>query len=596
MLADRFQAFVDWMNFLVWEVGLPVGDGEYIPWVVILLLGTGIFLTVRLGFIQFRRLGHGFAVTSGKYDDPDEPGDVPHFQALTTALSATVGIGNIAGVALAIHFGGPGALFWMWVTAFLGMATKYAEVTLAQRYRAVETPAEGAKRWMGTVSGGPMYYIERGLGPSWKPVAAFFAVMLITTSFLTGNAVQANTVSDTMLANFGIPLWATGLVVAAVIGLVILGGITRIGKVTGIVAPVMAGIYVLGAVTILALNAGKIGPAFASVFAEAFNPSSGVAGTGAGVFLLTMMWGVRRGLFSNEAGQGSAPIAHSAAKTDEPVSEGVVALLEPFIDTILICSLTGLAILVTGVWNERIPTPLDLDGGDVGYRVEGASGVFTGTETPEAIRIVDGAQQVPDGAPQFAWHEATVTGFHTGCATTCATPEDLQAPFTGTLYPARGVAVAEDGTEYEQLYGLAIENGAPLTQLAFQRGLAPLGDWGGSIVIVSVLLFAVSTAISWSYYGDRCANYLFGAKAILPYKAVFVVMNFVGAVTALTTIWALGDIALGLVVLPNLIAIVALSGTLKELTTGYFERKPWRENEQVAARVRDERKRKKEGV
>ena len=181
MLADLFQAFVDWMNFLVWEVGLPVGDGEYIPWVVILLLGTGIFLTLRLGFIQFRRLGHGFAVTSGKYDDPDEPGDVPHFQALTTALSATVGIGNIAGVALAIHFGGPGALFWMWVTAFLGMATKYAEVTLAQRYRAVGRPSAGAKSWMGTVSGGPMYYIEKGLGPNWKPVAGFFAVMLILT-------------------------------------------------------------------------------------------------------------------------------------------------------------------------------------------------------------------------------------------------------------------------------------------------------------------------------------------------------------------------------------------------------------------------------
>ena len=384
--------------------------------------------------------------------------------------------------------------------------------------------------------------------------------------------------------------------VAAVVGLVILGGITRIGKVTGIVAPVMAGVYVLGAVTILVLHAADVGPAFASVFAEAFNPSSGVAGTGVGVFLLTMMWGVRRGLFSNEAGQGSAPIAHSAAKTDEPVSEGVVALLEPFIDTIVICSLTGLAILVTGVWNERIPTPLDLDGGDVGYRVEGASGVFAGTATPEAIRIVDGAQQVPEGAPQFAWHEAVVTGFHAACAADCAAPEDLQQPFTGTLYPARGLAVAEDGTEYDQLYGLAVENGAPLTQLAFQRGLAPLGDWGGSIVIVSVLLFAVSTAISWSYYGDRCANYLFGPNAILPYKGLFVVMNFVGAVTALTTIWALGDIALGLVVLPNLIAIVALSGTLKEMTGSYFDRAPWRENEQVAARVREARKREKEGV
>jgi AGCS family alanine or glycine:cation symporter len=343
----------------------------------------------------------------------------------------------------------------------------------------------------------------------------------------------------------------------------------------------------------LALNAGEVGPAFASVFTEAFNPQSGVAGTGAGVFLLTMMWGVRRGLFSNEAGQGSAPIAHSAAKTDEPVSEGVVALLEPFIDTILICSLTGLVILVTGVWDDPIPTPLDLDGGDVSYRLDASGGVFNTADAPERIDIVDGTPQSAPDAPAFAWHEAIVGRFYTACAGDCIEDADLQGPFSGTLYPERGVAVAEDGTEYETLYGPAVENGAPLTQLAFQRGLAPLGDWGGSIVIVSVLLFAISTAISWSYYGDRCANYLFGAGAILPYKGLFVLMNFVGAITALTTIWALGDIALGLVVLPNLIAIIALSGQLRDITGSYFERKPWLSNEEVARRVREEKKAKR---
>jgi AGCS family alanine or glycine:cation symporter len=439
-----------------------------------------------------------------------------------------------------------------------------------------------------------MYYIEKGLGKGWKPVAVFFAVMLITTSFLTGNAVQANTVSDVLLSDFGIATWITGLVVASIIGLVIIGGITRIGKVTGIIAPVMAAIYVLAALTILGFNASEVPGAFGTVFREAFNPTSGVAGTGVGVFLLTMIYGVQRGLFSNEAGQGSAPIAHSAAKTDEPVSEGVVALLEPFIDTILICTLTGLTIVVTGVWDDPVPTTLDLDGGDVTYRVEGEGGIFAGVEPPAEITIDDGRQQVDSGNPAFAWHEAVVGRFFTECAGECTQPDQLQNPFSGTLYPSQGRAVAEDGTEYEVLYGPAVENGAPLTQLAFQRGLAPLGDWGGKIVLISVLLFAISTAISWSYYGDRCANYLFGEKAILPYKGIFLIMNFTGAVTALTTIWTLGDIALGLVVLPNLIALIALSGEVREMTTSYFSRKAWLSNVEPARRAKEKKRQEKE--
>ncbi|WP_022836780.1 alanine/glycine:cation symporter family protein [Salisaeta longa] len=581
-----FKEIVDWLVWFVWDLGIPVGDGS-IPWVVVLLLGTGVFLTIRLGFIQFRRLAHGFAVTSGKYDDPDEPGDVPHFQALTTALSATVGIGNIAGVALAIHFGGPGALFWMWVTALLGMATKYTEVTLAQRYRQTEAPGNAL---LGTVSGGPMYYIDKGLG--WKPMAGFFAIMLMMTSFLTGNAVQANTVSDVLLGDFGIPVWTTGLVVASIIGLVVIGGIRRIGKVTGIVAPVMAAIYVLGALGILAFNLPQVPAAFMTVLTEAFNPTSGVAGTGAGVFLLTMIYGVQRGLFSNEAGQGSAPIAHSAAKTDEPVSEGVVALLEPFIDTIVICTLTGLAIIVTGVWDDTVPTQLDLDGNAVSYRVEESGQILSSNTVPAQITIENGVPQVEADAVQFAWNEAVVDTFYTACPGGCTSKANFQNLFTGTLYPDRGVAVAADGTTLETLYGPAVETGAPLTQLAFERGLAPLGDWGDMIVLLSVLLFAISTAISWSYYGDRCANYLFGKQAIVPYKIVFVIMNFVGAVTALTTIWTLGDIALGLVVLPNLIALVALSGEVREMTTSYFKRMPWIENEKVADRVREEKRQK----
>ncbi len=554
--------FSDFATTYIVEAGIRVGD-EQIPFMVIVLLGVGFYLTLRLGFIQVRRLGHGIAVATGKYDDPEDEGDVTHFQALSTALSATVGIGNIAGVAVAIHWGGPGALFWMWMTAALGMATKFAEVTLAQEYRVSETEGD----WAGSVSGGPMYYIERGLGPRWKWMAVFFAFMLGITAFLTGNAIQANTVADNMDSEFGISRVVTGLITAAIVAAVILGGIRRIGRVTGILAPVMAVIYVLGALIVIALNAGQVFPTFGLIFREAFNPTAGVAGTGVGAFLVTLMWGVRRGLFSNEAGQGSAPIAHAAAKTDEPVSEGVVALLEPFIDTLVICTMTGLVLIMTGVWNDTFSTELTLGGGDIGYRTAVATG-YADTDPAGTIAFAGGrhADDAP-GAPLLAWHEAPVDEVFVDAA--------MGQPFTGTIDPATGTATSSDGQTYTSLYGMAVENGAPLTLEGFRRGLSPLGDWGHYIVILSVLLFALSTAISWSYYGDRCANYLFGAAAILPYKIVFVIMHFVGAVLPLTVIWNLGDVFLGIVIWPNLIALALLSGKVRDLTKSYFERKPW---------------------
>lgn len=547
---------------------------------VIGLLGTGLYLTIRLGFVQFRRLGHGFAVATGRYDDPDEPGDVSHFQALTTALSATVGVGNIAGVALAIHIGGPGALFWMWVTALLGMATKFAEVTLAQQYRDVHTDHDG-KAWEGSVSGGPMYYIERGLGRNWKPVATFFAFALMITSFMTGNAVQANTVATQVFDSFGIDTWITGLVTATIVGIVILGGISRIGKVTSIVAPLMAAIYVAGALLILILNIGAVPAAFGRIFAEAFNPVSGVAGTGAGVFLLTMLYGVQRGLFSNEAGQGSAPIAHSAAKTDEPVSEGAVALLEPFIDTILICTMTGLVLVTTGAFEATAPATVDLGTSNVSL-VEGTrAGGFTTYRGVDPISYNEGIPQALDGP--------RVGRFNVGIDTLYL-DEAQTLPFTGTIDPETRAVLDADGNVVPRFYANTVRTSAPLTTLAFERGLAPIGmgALGRYIVLISVILFAVSTSISWSYYGDRCANYLFGPRAILPFKAVFVVMHFVGAVLAVTTIWDLGDVALSLVTLPNVLALLLLSGTLKKLTDSYFERKPWRENEEAHKRAKAE--------
>ena len=559
---EFIELLSDLGNRYIVNLGIPVGD-ETISFMVLLLLGTGVFLTVRLGFIQLRHLGHGFAVTSGHYDDPNEPGDVSHFQALTTALSATVGIGNIAGVAIAIHWGGPGALFWMWVTAGLGMATKYTEVTLAQKYRNLEGIDRDPHKWEGTVSGGPMYYIEKGLGPNWRWMAMLFAGLLGITAFLTGNAIQANTVSDTMLTTFGVPTWMTGLATSAIVAAVILGGITRIGRVTSILAPLMAGIYTLGALTILISNAGEIIPAFGLIFREAFNPTAGVAGTGVGAFLVTMMWGVRRGLFSNEAGQGSAPIAHAAAKTDEPVSEGVVALLEPFIDTIVICTMTGLVLITTAVWDDRLPTEITLAGGDLVWVQIDADGRHHAGAAPAEIRITGGLHA--DNSVRVGWHDVAVEQLFVDA--------ELIEPFRGVVTPATGYAVSDAGQTYTSLYGAAAESGAPLTMIAFQRGL--VGEWGHLIVVVSVLLFAISTAISWSYYGDRCANYLFGQRAVLPYKMAFVAMHFVGAVLPLTVIWNFGDIFLAIVIVPNLIALIMLTPQVVDETRSYFERKPW---------------------
>ena len=518
---------------------------------VILLLSAGAWLTLRLGFIQLRRFGHGVAVVAGRHDDPSAAGEVTHFEALTTALSATVGIGNIAGVAIAIHWGGPGAVFWMWVTAFLGMATKFAEVTLAQRFRVTDAG--------GQVSGGPMHYIERGLGPKWRPVALFFAAALVTMAMVSGNAIQANTLADLAESTFGVPTWAAGLVSAGLVGAVIVGGIGRIGKVTAVLAPTMAALYVVGGLAVLALNAGMILPSLSSIVTEAFDPTAGVAGTGAGVFLQTMLWGVRRGLFSNEAGQGSAPIAHSAAKTDEPVKEGVVALLEPFIDTIVICTITALAILCTGVWKDTTPTEIALRGGDATHVLVDGAGRQTAAVAPARYVIADGYFA---GVRRLAWHEVPLARLYVDAA--------FAKTFDGEIDVAGGTAVGSDGRRYGRLYAAAVENAAPLTMWAYRRGL---GNWGGYIVLVCVILFAVSTAISWSYYGDRCATYLFGERAVLPYRLLYVGMHFLGAVLGLNVVWELGDLAMALGTIPNVVALLALSGVVAREARRYFGRR-----------------------
>ena len=537
---EVFEQAVNWLNNLVWSTP------EKFPFMVVVLLGFGIFITLRLGFVQLRRFTHGIKSVMGVYDNPDDTGDVNHFQALTTALSATVGIGNIAGVAIAIHYGGPGALFWMWVTAFFGMAIKYAECTLAVKHRVQNAD--------GSVSGGPMYYIEKGLGENWKWLAIFFAAMAVICSFLTGNAVQANTVADTMYSTFLVPAWVTGILTASVVGVVIIGGIKRIGQVTARLMPIMALIYVLGALTILLLNAGDVIPAFKTIFVTAFTPEAGLFGIVSGGFLTTLVWGIKRGLFSNEAGQGSAPIAHGAAKTEEPVREGVVALLEPFIDTILICTMTGLVIVSTNVWQERHDVPFDP------VTVENTY-VFD-EEGDTMLSIVNG--EATDGYVER--NDAPTGMFYADEART--------TPFTGSIDISSGTAVivSADGNEVEALYTSIAENGAPLTSLAFEKGLSSLFPGGQMIVTICVLLFGISTAISWSYYGDRSIQYLAGDKSIIYYKAVYLVMHFLGAVFPLATVWAIGDIALGLMTFPNIIALFALSGSVAVASKKYFDK------------------------
>ncbi len=533
------------------------GWPDIFPLMVAILLLTGLITTVGLRFIQLRQLKHGLDVLRGRYDDPEHQGDLSHFRALTTALSATVGIGNIAGVATAIHYGGPGALFWMWVTAVFGMALKYAECTLSMRYRVILPD--------GTASGGPMYYIEQGLGKSWKPLAIIFAACAVVSSFGSGNSIQAFTVADQMRADLGIATWITGLITASLVALVILGGIKRIGAVTCRLVPYMAVVYVTGGLLVLLFHFTQLPATLTTIFASAFKPAAQIGGFAGGTFIFMLTWGVKRGLFSNESGQGSAPIAHAAAKTDEPVREGVVAMMGPLIDTLIICTITGLVILVTGVWHDRCADSIPVNAqSDITVMVPGSAveidgdvadaTCFTGT-----VICVDGDAR----AVEFVRNHSLVVG---------PLLHDMDdRPFNGEIEVTEGV-IDFDLLPDLMLSGEMAQNGSPLTAWAFRRGLAPLGDWGHLIVTCGVLLFGISTAISWSYYGDRAMVYLFGPAYVLPYKIVFCVIHFLGAIFSLEIVWNFGDSALGLMALPNLIALVLLYRTTRSMTNDYFDR------------------------
>ncbi len=559
-IADLVNGFLgppaDFLEHYVWA--WP----EDVPLLAVVLLGTGLFVTLRLAFIQLRGFRHAIDITRGVYDNPEDAGDLKHFQALTTALSATVGIGNIAGVAIAIRLGGPGALFWMWVTAFFGMALKYAECTLALRYRKVHPD--------GSVSGGPMYYIEMGLGPKWKWMAIVFAACGAISSFGGGCMNQSNTLADQVQSSFGVPPVLTGLVFASLVALVIIGGIRRIGRVTAILAPGMAILYVSGALVVLALYAREIPAGLGLIFSQAFAPESLVGG-GAGSLLLTMMWGIRRGLFSNEAGQGSAPIAHAAAKTNWPAREGLVASLGPFIDTLVICTMTGLVIVMTGSFKDKVEQQFSL------AELEGIV-----APAPEDSRLLElrelrasgpGASfEVRDGKPlggSFVYFDSFVLD--------PVLTDTGGRPWNGNLAVAvDGTLTQAGGSDAPTIRGAALLTGAPMTARGFMKGLP--GTWGNLIVTLAVVLFAVSTGISWSYYGDRTVEYLFGYRAIKPYRWVFVAFFFLGSILPLRAVWTFGDVALGLMSFPNLIALVLLTGKVVQMTKEYYavEHKPYR--------------------
>jgi AGCS family alanine or glycine:cation symporter len=534
-----------------------LGGAWWFPYV---LLGTGMFFTIYLKFPQIRYFKHAWKVVTGKYDKADSPGDTTHFRALTTALSGTVGTGNIGGVAFALFLGGPAALFWMWATAFFGMTTKFVEVTLSHKYRD-KTPD-------GTMAGGPMYYMDKRLNMKWLAVA--FAIATVISSFGTGNLPQSNSIATSIEATFGFDPLIVGSILGVLLALVILGGITRIAAVTSKIVPLMALIYIVGAFTVIFANIENVGPAFVSVFSDVFTGSAATGGFLGATIAYAFNRGVNRGLFSNEAGQGSAPIAHAAAKTDEPVAEGMVSILEPFIDTILICTITGLVILSSGVWKDKHVNTFDrtdmyiLAGDYVETDAADKQTLYAYINNLEGHGVSDfnGEIQVVNG-------KAVSKGFTIFNARSFAdnvvfSLGDADDNYTGTLKVVDGNLVKDNII----VRGESLIHSASLTALAFTKGF--FGESGKYIVSIGLLLFAFSTAIAWSYYGDRAMTYLLGPRSVMPYRVVYVAGFIWAAVSDTTLVWTLSAVAIVVMTLPNLFGIFLLRKEMKDSVAEYW--------------------------
>ncbi|UCG27872.1 MAG: sodium:alanine symporter family protein [Bacteroidales bacterium] len=560
-------------------------------WFVLLLIGTGLFFTLYLKFPQIRYFRHAIRITRGKYDREGDIGDASHFQALSTALSGTVGTGNIAGVALAIHIGGPAALFWMLVTAMLGMTTKFVEVTISHKYRDQLSD--------GSVSGGPMYYMKKRLNINLKNgriiqvgtiLGIFFAFATIFSSFGTGSLPQINSISNSIFETFGINHILTGIVLAILLGLVIIGGIKRIAKVTSRLVPFMAIIYFLGALFVIFTNYQNIIPSFLSIFTDIFTPTAAGGGFLGGSFAIALSNGVNRGLFSNEAGQGSAPIAHSAARAHEPVSEGMVAILEPFIDTICICTLTGLVLLSSGVWKEKLVNQFQET--DMEFIV----GEYDETVKNDRIALFHHVHNNKD-MPRLELYTGSLTiedGVMTNDGITLLNAESVAEDYMflqGNKYYTGIIRVVEGKMTFDEVEkppftkrvknlfrktasdkivveGKSLMHSAPLTTKAYEKSF--LGEWGKYIVSIGLLLFAFSTAISWSYYGGRAVTFLFGTKYIIYYRLVYVVAFFFASFTDTTIVWSLSYITIALMAIPNLIGILILHHDIKSTIKKYW--------------------------
>lgn len=534
-----------------------LGGAWWFPYV---LLGTGLFFTIYLKFPQVRYFKHAWKVVTGKYDKADAPGDTTHFRALTTALSGTVGTGNIGGVAFALFLGGPAALFWMWATAFFGMTTKFVEVTLSHKYRD-KTPD-------GTMAGGPMYYMDKRLNMKWLAVA--FAIATVISSFGTGNLPQSNSIATSIEATFGFDPLIVGSVLGILLALVILGGITRIAAVTSKIVPIMALIYIVGAFTVIFANLENVGPAFVSVFSDVFTGSAATGGFLGATIAYAFNRGVNRGLFSNEAGQGSAPIAHAAAKTDEPVAEGMVSILEPFIDTILICTITGLVILSSGVWKEKHLNTFDrtdmyiLAGDYMESDESDRQTLYTYINDVEGHGVTqfNGEIQVVNGkAVSKGFTIFNARSFADNVVFSLGDPDDI---YTGTLKVVDGSLLKDNII----VRGESLIHSASLTALAFTKGF--FGESGKYIVSIGLLLFAFSTAIAWSYYGDRAMTYLLGPRSVMPYRVVYVAGFVWAAVSDTTLVWTLSAVAIVVMTLPNLFGIFLLRKEMKESVAEYW--------------------------
>ena len=544
-------------NFLI-QLNAYIGNKS--SWFPYVLLGTGIFFTLYLKFPQIRFFKHALRIVTGRYEKEEFTGDTTHFQSLATALSGTVGTGNIGGVGLALWIGGPAALFWLWVTAFFGMTLKFVEVTLSHKYRNVEAD--------GSIAGGPMYYMENKLNMKW--LATIFAIATVICSFGTGNLPQINNISRTAQKVFHLPLWGVGSFLAILLFLIIIGGIKRIAKVTEKIVPFMGIVYILGALTVIVANYTNILPSLGAVFKHVFTGSAAFGGLVGASFALSFRQGVGQGIFSNEAGQGSAAIAHSAAKADEPVSEGMVSILEPFTDTLLICTLTGLTILSSGVWKEKAENII-FQRADM----EIIRGHYS-EQNPDHIRIIrdhlnnksgdyikpyTGELRIEDGKIN---REEDVTVLHARSIAENVMFLKDGKPLTGAVSIAGG-KLKDSGVVVK---GKSRIHSAMLTAEAFKKGF--LGDRGEYIVSIGLLLFAFSTVISWSYYGDRAITYLFGLKFVIPYRLIYIGMFFIGSLIDTTIVWNFANIAIVLMAIPNLFGILMLHKDMKQSIKEYW--------------------------